>query len=141
VPLDALSSTVRHAVLDEFATGQQLDRDLDHSRRPDQYRQPSVAGPIAVDGAMPSGSAIFYGITRPVARMLDWLIRHSPDRASYTIGEIIGDAQRRLDIPHEVSERSIRTALVLDSELDPTVRDKFLDLVFTPAAAGDHTPR
>ncbi len=83
----------------------------------------------------------FYGVTPPVARMLDWLIRHSPTSASHTIGEIIGDAQRRLDIPREVSEHSIRTALVLDSKLAPNVRDKFLDLVFTPVAASDHTPR
>jgi len=141
VPLDALSSTVRHAVLDEFATGQQLDRDLDRGRHPDQYRHLSVAGPIAEDRAIPSGGADFYGITPPVARMLDWLIRHSPTSAGHAIGEIIGEAQRRLDIPREVSEDSIRTALGLDSKLDPGVRDEFLDLVFTPAAAANHTPR
>lgn len=141
IPLDALSSTVRHAVLDEFATGQQLDRDLDRGRHPDRYRHLSVAGPIAEDRAIPSGGAVSYGITSPVARMLDWLIRHSPTSAGHTIGEIIGEAQRRLDIPREVSEHSIRTALVLDSKLAPSVRDEFLDLVFTPASAGDHTPR
>lgn len=139
VPLDALARTVRHAVLDEFATGQQLDRDLD--RDPDQHRHLSVAGPIAEDRAIPSGGAVFYGITTPVARMLDWLIRHSPTSAGHAIGEIIGEAQRRLDIPREVSEHSIRTALVLDSKLAPSVRDEFLDLVFTPASAGDHTLR
>jgi hypothetical protein len=116
IPLDALARTLRHAVLDEFATSQRLDRD---------------SGP----------DAVFYTITPPVARMLDWLIRHSPDRAGYTIGEIIGEAQRRLDIPHEKSEYSIRSALALDSKLAPSVRDEFLDRVFTPTTAGDHTPR
>jgi hypothetical protein len=72
--------------------------------------------------------------------MLDWLIRHSPTSASHAIGEIIGEAQRRLNISREVSEHSIRTALVLDSNLAPSVRDEFLDIVFTPASTGDHTP-
>jgi hypothetical protein len=43
VPIDALATTVSHAVLDELATGQQLDRNLDRSRHPDQYRHLSVA--------------------------------------------------------------------------------------------------
>ncbi len=115
IPLDDLARTLRHAVLDEFATDQQLAHD-------------------------PDPAAVFYTITPPVARMLDWLIRHSPDRAGHTIGEIIGEAQRRLNIPHEASEDSIRSALV-DSKLEPSVRDEFLDRVFTPAAASDHTPR
>jgi hypothetical protein len=131
-PLDALAKTIRHAVLDEFTTGQQLDRDLDHHRNPDQHRHLSIAGAITEDSAIPNGDAVFYGITQAVARMLDWLIRHHPTIASQTIGEIIGEAQRRLDIPDEVSEHSIRTALVLDSDLAPHVRDNFLDLVFTP---------
>lgn len=132
VPFDALASTIRHAVLDEFAAGQQLDRDLDHHRNPDQHRHLSLARSITEERAIPSADAGFYGITPAVARMLDWLIRHNPTSASHTIGEIIGEAQRRLDIPHEVSEQSIRTALGLDSKLTPHVRDKFLELVFTP---------
>jgi hypothetical protein len=47
----------------------------------------------------------------------------------------------QINITRAVSEHSIRTALVLDSKLTPSIRDEFLDLVFIPAAAGDHTPQ
>ncbi|MGH4007652.1 MAG: hypothetical protein ACRDTH_05710 [Pseudonocardiaceae bacterium] len=73
--------------------------------------------------------------------MLDWLIRHNPTSADDTIGEIIGEAQRRLHIPREVSEHSLCTALILNSKLDSSARDEFPDLVFTPTTADDHTPR
>jgi hypothetical protein len=38
-----------------------------------------------------------------MARMLDWLIRHHPGAAQHTIGEIIGDGERRLNILRDVS--------------------------------------
>lgn len=115
IPFGDLARTLHHAVLDEFVINQELTHDPD----------PAVAP---------------YTITPPVARMLEWLIRHDPVRAAHTIGEIIGEAQRRLDIPHKASEDAIRSALVLDSELESSVRDKFLARVFTPAAAPEHTP-
>jgi len=111
VPIDALAVTIRHAVLDEFAAGQALDRSV---------------------GETPE-SASFYGIAPPVARMLDWLIRHSPASAGYAIGEIIGEAERRLGVPRKVSEKSLRTALALDSKLDEHTRREFLDRVLTPS--------
>jgi hypothetical protein len=49
--------------------------------------------------------------------MLDWLIGHHPQAAHHTIGEIVGDAERRLEIPRDVTAQSIRTALGLDSRL------------------------
>jgi hypothetical protein len=106
-------------VLDEFATGQQRDRELSGKA----LRLPS---PDDRD------DAVFYGIMPPITHMLSWLIRHHPDSARHTIGEIIGEAERRLDIPREVSERSLSTALSLDGELDKATRKEFLSPVLTP---------
>ncbi|MFI1702379.1 hypothetical protein ACH419_41530 [Streptomyces bobili] len=104
-----LAATVLHAVLDELAYGKELDS--------------SIGGP-----------ASFYGITTPVTKMLDWLIRHHPRTAHHLIGEIIGDAERRLEIPREVSADSIRTALGLDSTLSRQVRLDFLERALPPVS-------
>jgi hypothetical protein len=114
VPVSALATTVRYAVLDEFATGKNLDRQLDDDDIDD---------------------VSFYGILPDVARVLDWLVRHYPTSAADTINQIVGDAERRLSIPRDVSERSLRTALHLDGELDGDVVNQFLDLVFSPGGA------
>lgn len=76
--------------------------------------------------------ATFYGITTPVTKMLDWLIRHHPRTAHHLISEIIGDAERRLEIPREVSADSIRTALGLDSTLPRQARLDFLERALPP---------
>ncbi|MFE9247148.1 helix-turn-helix transcriptional regulator [Nocardiopsis sp. NPDC006938] len=106
IPTDALSATIRHAILDELGRSQEL-----RSRN---------GGTEIVSS---------HGITVPVAKMLDWLVRHHPTRAQHTIDQILGDAQRRLDIPQDVTTRSLRTALSLDSEMDEDVRNEFLDRV------------
>jgi hypothetical protein len=129
VPFNDLSRTVYYAVMDELATGQQLDRDCDRSR----HQHLSVMEPNEEQGgATPRGGAVLYGINPSVGRMLDWLIRHSPTQASHVIGQIIGEAERRLGIPRKVTEFSLRSALAMDSKLDPSVRREFLDLVLTP---------
>jgi hypothetical protein len=76
---------------------------------------------------------IQYGINRKVAAMLSWLIRHYPARAAIAIGAITGEAERRLRIPRQVTERSIRVALSLDSNLDADSQREFLSRVLTPA--------
>jgi hypothetical protein len=108
LPPEDLAVTIRHAWLDEFATGQELHRSIDDEE------------------------AFEYGILPPVAQMLDWLIRYHPATAARTIAEIIGEAERRLSIPREVSERSLRGALYLDGKLDEVTRDEFLERVFDP---------
>nr|WTA00191.1 hypothetical protein OH820_35150 [Streptomyces sp. NBC_00857] len=104
IDISNLAATIRHAFLDEFATGRELDQDID-------------------------AAGTFYGITHTVAEMLDWLVRHHPKTAQQTIAEIIGDAERRWNTPRDVSARSIRTALSLDSKLDKQARIDWLDLV------------
>jgi hypothetical protein len=105
IPIGDLAPTIHHAVLDEFIIGQELDSNSD---------------------------PVYYGIARPVARMLGWLIRHHPSAAAQTLGEIVGDAERRLQIPRKVSERSLRTAMALDGNLDTETRNNFLDRVLSP---------
>lgn len=112
LPTEALATTVRHAVLDEIATGLDLDRAIG-----DDDKDP-----------------VFFGIHTDVAKMLDWLIRHQPDRAQYVIGEIVGDAERRWEkIPRSAVAQSLRTALALDGELDEDVYRDYLDRVLPPA--------
>jgi hypothetical protein len=112
VPLSDLAITVRHAVLDELAYGQGLERKV---------------------GDTP-GELGFYGITQPVARMLDWLIRHKPRSASRLIGEIVGEAERRFNIPREVTARSLATALSLDGKLPDKTYDDFLSRALPPGS-------
>jgi hypothetical protein len=119
IPAYDLGTTVRLAVVDEFATGQQLHRETgDKTLR------------LASSGG--DDDAVFYGIMPPVTHMLDWLIRHHPDSARHAIGDIIGEAERRLGIPRDVSERSLSTALSLDSKLDAVTRKEFLSRVLSP---------
>ncbi|MEU4118909.1 hypothetical protein AB0F71_31005 [Kitasatospora sp. NPDC028055] len=110
VPPYPLAATVRHAILDELAYGQQLDQQIGDT-------DPST----------------FYGITTPVAEMLDWLVRHHPTHAQQIIGEIVGEAERRFDIPRQVTAESLRTALSLDGKLDRAARREFLQRVLPPS--------
>jgi hypothetical protein len=116
VPPDALALTIKHAILDEFATGQDLHRKTR-------------------DGT--DDSATFYGVTPAISQMLDWFIRHNPGIAGATIAEIVGEAEQRLGIPREVSGWSFRTALALDGKLDADTRNEFLDRVLPPARSSD----
>ena len=106
VGLHDLAITVRQAVLHEYASG----KDNQNA--------------IGADHA-------FYGITRPVARTLTWLIRHDPALAARTIDQITGEALR-MEIPRQVSERSIATALSLDASFDAVTLNDFLARVFAP---------
>lgn len=122
IPADALTSTIEHAVLDELAYGLELHR----ATRDDPGLR--IAGPDDNDAA----DAVFFGIAPKVTRMLDWLIRHQPDFAAHAIGSITGEAERRLAIPRDVTERSLGTALSLDGELSDQAREEFLTRAMTP---------
>ncbi|MGE7439280.1 helix-turn-helix transcriptional regulator [Kitasatospora sp. NPDC001175] len=115
VPAHAMAVTIRHAILDELAYGQELDREIGGTGIP----------------------TTFYGITTPVAEMLDWLVRHHPIDAQHAIGEIVGEAERRFDIPRQVSAASLRTALSLDGKLDATARREYLERVLPPSLTKD----
>ncbi|MGN2642444.1 helix-turn-helix transcriptional regulator [Nocardia takedensis] len=110
IPTESLGATLRHAVLDEFATT------LEMVTEPDGTRQPY---PI-------------IGLNWQVAKMLDWLIRHHPSMAAHTISEIIGEAERRLDVPRRSSSRALRTALAMDGELPEQAYAEFFDRTLPP---------
>ncbi|MFI1241443.1 hypothetical protein [Nocardia salmonicida] len=110
VPTESLGATLRHAVLDEFATALEM-----------------VTEP---DGTRPVHPII--GINWQVAKMLDWLIRHHPSMAAHTIGEIIGEAERRLEVPRRSSSRALLTALAMDGELPEESYDEFFDRTLPP---------
>jgi hypothetical protein len=118
-------------VLDEFATGQQRDRALRASR------ELHLAGP---DEAQKPGPA-YFGIAPDIAAMLDWFIRHYPAAAGRTIGAIIGDAEDRMGIPRDVTERSLAGALDLDGKLGQESLQEFLRRTMTPAATASVTSR
>ncbi|MFB4317796.1 helix-turn-helix transcriptional regulator [Actinomadura sp. 21ATH] len=124
IPVPALGSTVRQAFLDEFSTGQQLEASI-HNRK---VREAAKTGET-----VPEPDPVFYGIDHSISQMLDWLIRHEPATGRRVIGEIIGEAERRLSIPRHVSQRSIRTALGLDGKLDADTLNDFLERVFDPS--------
>lgn len=110
VPMNDLSTTIRMAVLWEFADFQKLDRQTG-------------------DGEPP----VTYPIFLHVARMLDWLIRHEPVKARRVVAEIVGEAERQLGIPPEVTGRSLRGALALDGKLPGKGAYKeFMDLALPP---------
>jgi hypothetical protein len=118
IPLDALATTIQHAMLDELAEGQRLQGEVNTIIGPDPLAEPHPSD--------------FFGITPDVAQMLDWLVRHAPAYAGSCIGAIIGEAERKLHIPRHVSENSITTALNLDGKLDQETLAQFLDRVLTP---------
>ncbi len=122
IPTDALAKTIELAVMDELATGQQLDR-------AGRDRELHLAGPDDV-----GEGETFYGIMPKVARMLGWLVRHEPGAAAHVIGSITGEAERRLGIPRDVTEATVSTALSLDGGLDAGALDEFLSRVLTPAS-------
>jgi hypothetical protein len=109
-----LATTVRLAVLHELDTGKRREDELYVDVEDHDYQ--------------------FFGIVPPVAKTLDWLIRHAPGAAGHTIEEIIGQADREFGIPRRVSERSIATALSLDGILDEETLDDFLQRVQAPEA-------
>ena len=130
VPIYDLAHVLRLAMLQEFAQGQALERssaERDEHDPSERYRNDSATRQWEERG--------YYGFMPRTTRMLDWLIRHAPATAAHSIEEVIGEAERRLDIPRQVSERSIKKALSLDGTLDKEVRHEFLERVFSPGAA------
>lgn len=115
VPVHDIGSTIRHAILDDWAS--QLDSDRER------------------DGSDP----VFYGVSRPIVRLLSWLIDHEPAAARHAIGATIGEADRRFSIRREVSEKSMRLALGKDGPAG-AARQEFLDRVLSPKTPSARGP-
>ncbi len=111
-----LASTLRYAVLQEFATGQARHTSL---APPGEAQEPD-----------------FYGIAPPIAKTLGTLIRYDPAVAAYALQEIVGEAERNLCVPRLVTIDSLSTALGLDSGIDDKRLEEYLSAVFSAVAGG-----
>lgn len=116
IRLDDLASTIRYAVLGDFRTSEDRDRALNPS-----HDRPHTSA---------------YTISRPIGRMLGWLIRHNPNLAAATIGDIVGEAGRTLDISRPDSAYAIRACVHLDGGLDADRANAYLDHVLSPLIEG-----
>lgn len=92
VPLPQLGVTLRHAILADFAQQQASQRDLH-------------ADAEYVD--------VFFGLAPAIETLLRWYIRHAPELALGALREIIGEAERSLNIPRDVTHHSLATAVTL----------------------------
>jgi len=105
VPAGDLGHTIRAAVLFELADWQRTQR----------------------------AEKISYPINHAITRMLDWYIQHQPERARAVVAEIVGEAERGLDISPAVTGYSLRQALALDGKLpDENAYEQFFDLALPP---------
>ncbi|MCC9707294.1 hypothetical protein E4N62_19645 [Streptomyces sp. MNU76] len=109
LPTDILGATIRHAVLDDFAEMLRL--------RDAKSRKKAAEKPYWWD----------LNLTIPVAKMLDWFVRHHPDAAHWTIGEIMREAHNRWDTPADATVKALRSALNMDGELSEEVLKDYFD--------------
>ncbi len=61
--------------------------------------------------------------------MLDWFIRHHPDSAKTTIGDILRMTEDRWDVPPATPGKALHQALSMDGKLDEAPLDEYLALV------------
>jgi hypothetical protein len=108
LPTDILGPTIRHAVLDDFAQMLVLNEK--------QSRDGKAADDL---------SPWDLPLTRPVAKMLDWFVRHHPDSAQWHIGEIMHEAHRRWEIPAQVTGEALHRSLATDGKLDDEVLKEY----------------
>ncbi len=107
-----LGVTIKHAFLDEIAVMKNLSG--------------SHGGDSDIGG---------YDAVPHLAQMLEWLIRYHPATAAHIIPEITGEAERRLGVPREQTERMLRHQR--NWKLDDHRHREFYDRVLTPASAKD----
>ncbi|MGW0189396.1 hypothetical protein ACWDV7_27060 [Streptomyces sp. NPDC003362] len=85
IPTDALGPTIRHAVLEDFTTSLRAAR-----RQGNELKAYDLV------------------VSLPLAKMLSWFfIQHFPTAAQWYIGELMGEANRQLDIPAQVAGEAL----------------------------------
>ncbi|MFB7585362.1 hypothetical protein [Streptomyces hydrogenans] len=72
-------------------------------------------------------------VSRPVAVMLDWFIRHHPESAHHYIGEITREAHTRWGVPAEDTLYTLRQAVAMDGKLNREDAESFFALLTPPA--------
>lgn len=106
MPTDALGPTIRHAVLEDFAT--------------------SLRGAERRGGELKASSLI---LSLPLAKMLSWFIQHFPTSAQWYIGEIMSEAKMQLDIPAQVTGEALRRSATTNGELNTQAAKEFFSRV------------
>ncbi|MEU9706186.1 hypothetical protein [Streptomyces sp. NPDC047981] len=71
-------------------------------------------------------------VSRPIAEMLDWFIRHYPEAAHARIGDIMHAAHQKWEIPAEETVRTLRAAVSMDGKLSDEDRKAFFALLAPP---------
>ncbi|MEU4359929.1 helix-turn-helix transcriptional regulator [Streptomyces virginiae] len=113
LPPDVLGPTVKGAILNGFAEAIAMNR-------PSAARQKEEPG---------EKSWFHLHLTVPVAKMLDWFIRHYPESAHHYIGDIVREAHDRWEIPAKATLRTLRQALSLDGKLSQEARETYFALL------------
>ncbi|MGQ4517349.1 helix-turn-helix transcriptional regulator [Streptomyces sp. DW26H14] len=107
IPTDALGPTIRHAVLDDFATSLRVSRGR--------------------------GDLI---LSMPLAKMLGWFIQHFPTSAQWYVGEIMGEADRQLGIPGDVTGEALQRSAITNGNLDAQAAKEFFSRVIPQQPRG-----
>jgi predicted DNA-binding transcriptional regulator AlpA len=102
IPTDALGPTVRHAVLEDFATSLRVSE-----RRGGQLK------------------AFDLILSVPLAKMVSWFIQHFPTSAQWYLGEIMSEADKQLGIPAQVTGEALRRSATTNGELDGQAAREF----------------
>lgn len=109
LPIDALSLTLSHALLDDLRESQRgHESALADDGKGLRLVTPDDAA-AAADNDPP-----WYSLMPQLEDMLTWLARHQPSSASHIISEVIGEAERNFGIPRHVTAQTFRYALPQD---------------------------
>ncbi|MFF3843457.1 hypothetical protein [Streptomyces sp. NPDC001930] len=117
LPTHLLGHTVQSAVLHDFADAIDLNREVE--ARPEKRSEEK--------------DWLHLWVSRPVAAMLDWFIRHHPESAHHYIGEITREAHTRWEIPAEDTLYTLHQAVALDGKLSEEDGEAFFALLTPPA--------
>lgn len=116
LPTHLLGHTVENAVLHDFAEAIDLNHEVQ---------------------ARPKKSAkakdwLHLWVSRPVAGMLAWFIRHHPESAHYYIGEITRESHTRWDIPAKDTLSTLRQYVITEGNLSVEDAESFFALLTPP---------
>jgi hypothetical protein len=106
IPTDALGPTLRHAVMEDFTTSLRSQ-----GRRGGELK------------------AFDLTLSVPLAKMLSWFIQHFPTSAQWYIGEIMGEADKQLGIPAQVTGEALRRSATTNGNLDGQAAREFFSRV------------
>ncbi|MEV6967573.1 hypothetical protein AB0M47_20960 [Hamadaea sp. NPDC051192] len=96
VPMQQLATTIQYAILGDLAAQQAADASI-RPGEPDAQH--------------------FYGLVPALANTLTWYIRHDPSVALGMLGELIGQAERQLHIPRDITVDTLLTGISMDGQL------------------------